>query len=608
MGKVYELAVHLDSKISSSLGKSFISTAANIERLDKRLQGLNDRLGKINAFRKLKKDTHDTRLQFILARSDAKLLSREMVKSEKPARTLQNRFGSAQKKVESLQVKLIDQRKELVQLEGALLTAGISTKSFKSEQEQITKQIDKTTKIQKKLQAIQGKKQANQQKRSQLRERVADIEVLDSLIAAPVNAAKKAQNAEIKLPTAVNEKHNDSAMNEALSVMSKYNVSPEERGGGEGGNASQNSASLSASIGKMLLPGVNNVASLEAKSAEFLTEMTEKFPFLTNALSTTAVAWVKLNKAATIGSYVWTFVQDGALGISAVFTNVRASILLLRGGHEALMASQLKGTAVAKAVTFAQKGWQKALNIGRTTKHIAMLGIMKVKTVALAMAQKAAAAAQWLFNAALSASPIAIAVIAVSGLIAAGIALYKNWDKVSSWFSGFWNTMKAGFGALASCMVEPFRSVFEWLAEKIEWFKEKWNGLKKFIGFGGDEESQKEEADLAWDVYSSVPGYASGAIARSPHLAVVAEEGGESIIPHAPHRRKRAINLWEKTGDILGVNNSEGSIDLTFAPNITVSGNGNATGDLEMVMKKACDDLMRRIESMRRDERRLNFS
>ncbi len=105
-----------------------------------------------------------------------------------------------------------------------------------------------------------------------------------------------------------------------------------------------------------------------------------------------------------------------------------------------------------------------------------------------------------------------------------------------------------------------------------------------------------------------MPGHAAGAITRLPHLAMVGEEGGESIIPHAPHRRKRAIDLWEKTGDILGVNSSGESVYVNFAPNITISGDGNVGADIEKAMKKACDDLMRRLESMRRDERRLNFS
>ncbi len=47
--------------------------------------------------------------------------------------------------------------------------------------------------------------------------------------------------------------------------------------------------------------------------------------------------------------------------------------------------------------------------------------------------------------------------------------------------------------------------------------------------------------------------YALGGILTNPHLGLVAEDGPEAIIPLSPKRRKRAIDLWEKTGRELGV-------------------------------------------------------
>lgn len=42
---------------------------------------------------------------------------------------------------------------------------------------------------------------------------------------------------------------------------------------------------------------------------------------------------------------------------------------------------------------------------------------------------------QWLWNAALSANPIGLVVLAVGALVTAGIVLYRNWDKVLAWFN-----------------------------------------------------------------------------------------------------------------------------------------------------------------------------
>ena len=51
---------------------------------------------------------------------------------------------------------------------------------------------------------------------------------------------------------------------------------------------------------------------------------------------------------------------------------------------------------------------------------------------------KAAAVAQWLLNAALTANPIGIIVVAIGAVIAAGVLLYKHWDKVRRFAEFVW--------------------------------------------------------------------------------------------------------------------------------------------------------------------------
>nr|DAE53213.1 MAG TPA: minor tail protein [Caudoviricetes sp.] len=58
----------------------------------------------------------------------------------------------------------------------------------------------------------------------------------------------------------------------------------------------------------------------------------------------------------------------------------------------------------------------------------------------------------------------------------------------------------------------------------------------------------------------SAGGFATGGIVTDPTLAWIAEEGHpEAIIPLNPARRSSAINLWQQTGQMLGVSSTERS-------------------------------------------------
>ena len=43
---------------------------------------------------------------------------------------------------------------------------------------------------------------------------------------------------------------------------------------------------------------------------------------------------------------------------------------------------------------------------------------------------------------------------------------------------------------------------------------------------------------------------------QAPHMAMVAEDGAEAIIPLSPDKRQRGISLWEDAGESLGVSAS----------------------------------------------------
>jgi len=51
----------------------------------------------------------------------------------------------------------------------------------------------------------------------------------------------------------------------------------------------------------------------------------------------------------------------------------------------------------------------------------------------------------------------------------------------------------------------------------------------------------------------AVNAYAKGGILTKPHMGLVAEDGAEGIIPLSSSKRSRGIDLWQRTGELLGV-------------------------------------------------------
>lgn len=177
--------------------------------------------------------------------------------------------------------------------------------------------------------------------------------------------------------------------------------------------------SLAISVGNMLLPAVSAATKIMTKTAQVLDGFTQKFPTLSKVLVIGTAALMALKVALIAGGYAFTFVKGAVLSVTAAIKIARIAWLLNTG---AIVAN----TTTSKA--------------------------------AIVMS-KALAAAQWLVNAALRANPIGLVITGIVALIAAGVALYKNWDTVAAFFSGAWKKMKEGAAAA-------------------------WNSITNFVGSG----------------------------------------------------------------------------------------------------------------------------
>lgn len=93
-------------------------------------------------------------------------------------------------------------------------------------------------------------------------------------------------------------------------------------------------------------------------------------------------------------------------------------------------------------------------------------------------------AAQWAWNAALTANPIGLVVVGVGALMGVGVALVKNWDKVKHFFGSMWEGLKTVTGKAVS-----------WLLDKISQLLDPF-GVVRAIGsfvFGEDEDENVKD-------------------------------------------------------------------------------------------------------------------
>lgn len=79
------------------------------------------------------------------------------------------------------------------------------------------------------------------------------------------------------------------------------------------------------------------------------------------------------------------------------------------------------------------------------------------------------------------------------------------------------------------------------------------NVKEKISGFFGSILGKVTGSANAGYQAAVVTPHAEGGIMTRPHIGLVAEDGAEAIIPLSGNRRERGIDLWERTGQMLGV-------------------------------------------------------
>jgi TP901 family phage tail tape measure protein len=244
---------------------------------------------------------------------------------------------------------------------------------------------------------------------------------------------------------------------------------------------------LSVNLGSFLLPPLAATAKRLSAVSDKIAKWTKAHPQLTKVLvlGTAGLLAFRVAMAAaefaifsTISKlaklYVFLVQHDAAAKIATISTKafslaqrgLKAAITLTSSALHALpiVAYQAKVIAVAAATklwTAAQVAFNLAVKLGSSLLSVAKLIAYTVAVKGIAIATKVWTAAQWLLNAALSANPIGLLIIAIAGLVAGFVLLYKKSETVRNIVSRLWDVIGIGPRVVAAAIgkVRDFAAV-----------------------------------------------------------------------------------------------------------------------------------------------------
>lgn len=360
------------------------------------------------------------------------------------------------------------------------------------------------------------------------------------------------------------------------------------------------SESVAISIGSTMLPTLAELGDSLANEAAYVSKVASEHPELTKAIIKTSFA---------------------VMGMVIAYKAARAIYYSVVAAKAAYVLATNSETLASARSTIAS-GIHKAAMLGGT------------------IATYAAAAAQWALNAAMTANPIGLVIIAVVALIAAfvwlgthfqavsefctsmwesptaaiiafmmgpigwliyaAMGLIANWDQVKAWFTLLWEDPKAALSQFYDWVMSKLGGLFDWISEKWEWVR---SIFSKPI-------QARVEGSATANGQSIQHNAKGGIYGKGSFLTTFAEESAEAAIPINGTPRAKA--LWQQTGAMMGLLPGEGNsvISVSAPINITVNGSADASAvqQIKSAVGGAMDDLEARLAEIQNRKGRVSYA
>jgi tape measure domain-containing protein len=127
---------------------------------------------------------------------------------------------------------------------------------------------------------------------------------------------------------------------------------------------------------------------------------------------------------------------------------------------------------------------------------------------------------------------------------------------INSWAERAYDSVASWFGSIPTAIENAINGALKWLEDRLEDLR---TLRDKFLsGFEKGREAARSDSSRSTRANESnrVAGpqrYAIGGFISSPHLGLVGEAGPEVIIPLSKEKRSRALELFNKTAEFLGI-------------------------------------------------------
>lgn len=358
--------------------------------------------------------------------------------------------------------------------------------------------------------------------------------------------------------------------------------------------------SVAISIGGTMLPTLAELGDSLANEAAYVSKVASEHPELTEAIIKTSFA---------------------VMGMVIAYKTIRAvyySVMAAHAAYKLMMESERVATM----------------------RNVIASGIHRASMIASSIAMYATAAAQWALNAAMSANPIGLVIIAIVALIAAfvwlgthfqavsefctsmwesptaaiiafmmgpigwliyaAMGLIANWEQVKAWFTLLWEDPKAALSQFYDWVMSKLGGLFDWISEKWEWVR---SIFSKPI-------QARVEGSATANGQSIQHNAKGGIYGKGSFLTTFAEESAEAAIPINGTPRAKA--LWQQTGAMMGLLPGEGNSVISVSAPINITINGSADASAVQQIKSAVgggmDDLEARLAEIQNRKGRVSYA